>query len=615
MQQVKQLQQVEQQQHQEQQQLQLQQALQAERDHWSARLQAANDEWRRKLEDEQRQAEAKLQQQQREAPAWHELHALALESRRHSEEFKRLLQSLQQQQQQQLQQQQLQLQQMQQQLQKQQGADAAGMERQCEACGRQAEMQSAVAALQQQQHSLQQQQQALVLLAQETAKLRDETEQRTRAASAKLAAESLQLQSLHRSLLESRQQQQLLQQQQQQQLQQQQQFIEQQQHAFAQRQLQAESEVATKQLELDQKERDIERREGRLAGAVAIQEKQQKARRDYLQTAESHLLKLQSALQQERRAYTAMHTHTCIHTQIDSKHIYTSIKKQTQELTETALALEEKRRALRRCFEDMEVQRLAFEGRAAAAAAEAESAAAEARNAKTLQQESLRAKEAVHQLHRQAKDAERQQQEQQEIIKSLLREVETSRLELLRMQQQSGQLHVRRLSSGRCSVTGGSRAHLSFVLNPEPIVPHRRVRAFFCSNSHSSKSLTEVADAPQSRSYNHHASKRLLPLQHLHPEGAFQEALHSLSRTSEIITQKREAAHERLWSIRNTAFNNSSTSHGDLRQIMTSVKAFHAGLTHPNSASLGRPPPLTCIPQRQQHLQPADNGISEFTDG
>lgn len=68
----------------------------------------------------------------------------------------------------------------------------------------------------------------------------------------RLAAESLQLQSLHRSLLESRQQQQMLQQQQQQQLQQQQQFIEQQQHAFAQRQLQAESEVATKQLELDQ---------------------------------------------------------------------------------------------------------------------------------------------------------------------------------------------------------------------------------------------------------------------------------------------------------------------------------------------------------------------------
>ena len=68
----------------------------------------------------------------------------------------------------------------------------------------------------------------------------------------RLAAESFQLQNLHRSLLESRQQQQQLQQQQQQQLQQQQQFIEQQQHAFAQRQLQAESEVATRQLELEQ---------------------------------------------------------------------------------------------------------------------------------------------------------------------------------------------------------------------------------------------------------------------------------------------------------------------------------------------------------------------------
>ena len=75
-----------------------------------------------------------------------------------------------------------------------------------------------------------------------------------------------------------------------------------------------------------------------------------------------------------------------------------------QELTETALALEEKRRAMRRCFEDMEVQRLAFESRAAAAAAEAQTAAAVARNAKTLQRESIQAKEAVHQLHRQAKD-------------------------------------------------------------------------------------------------------------------------------------------------------------------------------------------------------------------
>lgn len=75
-----------------------------------------------------------------------------------------------------------------------------------------------------------------------------------------------------------------------------------------------------------------------------------------------------------------------------------------QELTETALALEEKRRELRRCFEDMEVQRLAFESRAAAAAAQAEAAAAEARDAKILQQESLQAKEAVHKLHLQAKD-------------------------------------------------------------------------------------------------------------------------------------------------------------------------------------------------------------------
>ncbi|CDJ60452.1 hypothetical protein, conserved [Eimeria maxima] len=368
---VLQQQQLEQQQQHEQQQLQLQQALQAERDHWSARLQAANDEWRRRLQDEQRQAEAKLQQQQREPfsllqeiPAWHELHSLAQESRRHSEEFKRLLQSLQKQQQQQLQQQQLQLQQLHQQLHQQQRAEVAGTEKKCESCGRQAEMEGAVAALQQQQQTLQQQQQALALLAQETAKLRDETEQRTRVASAKLAAESLQLQSLHRSLLESRQQQQMLQQQQQQQLQQQQQFIEQQQHAFAQRQLQAEILCLT------------------ISTSMKAQEAL-KLRSD----AEEHEKWL--ALDQLLRVMFVICGFCC---------------GCRQELTETALALEEKRRELRRCFEDMEVQRLAFESRAAAAAAQAEAAAAEARDAKILQQESLQAKEAVHKLHLQAKD-------------------------------------------------------------------------------------------------------------------------------------------------------------------------------------------------------------------
>lgn len=68
-----------------------------------------------------------------ETPVWHELHALALESQRRSEEFKRLLQSLQQQQQQQLKQQQLQLQQLRQQLLlQQQRAEGADPERQCE---------------------------------------------------------------------------------------------------------------------------------------------------------------------------------------------------------------------------------------------------------------------------------------------------------------------------------------------------------------------------------------------------------------------------------------------------------------------------------------------------
>ena len=68
------------------------------------------------------------------------------------------------------------------------------------------------------------------------------------------------------------------------------------------------------------------------------------------------------------------------------------------------MALEEERQALRRCYEELEAQRIALEARVATAAAEVESAAAEARNARTLQQEGYQAKEALHQLHRKAKD-------------------------------------------------------------------------------------------------------------------------------------------------------------------------------------------------------------------
>ncbi|CDI76787.1 hypothetical protein EAH_00019610 [Eimeria acervulina] len=131
----------------------------------------------------------------------------------------------------------------------------------------------------------------------------------------------------------------------------------------------------------------------------------------------------------------------------------------------------------------MEVQRLAFESRAAAAAAEAQTAAAVARNAKTLQRESIQAKEAVHQLHRQAKDAERQQQEQQEIIKSLLKEVETNRLELLRMQQQSGQLGIsgsdevpvknkNKCPAYRCSSLGDMQQMMTGVKAFQAGLPH-----------------------------------------------------------------------------------------------------------------------------------------------
>ncbi|XP_026191077.1 trichohyalin-like [Cyclospora cayetanensis] len=434
---VLQQQQVEQQQQQQQLQLQMQQALHFEREHWSARLRAANDEWRKKLEDERREAEAKLlQAQQLKGPAFRELQSLILESRRTSDEFKHLLLSLQQ----------------------HQRGDSKQSDAQCKVGDldvsahdeRLAAMGDAVAALQQQQ-------QALLLVAQETAALREDTEQRAQTTSTKLAEESLKLQDLHQSLLESRQKQHQLEQQQQEQLRQQQQLLEEQQQAFVHKQLQAEAEAATRQLDLEQaKEREIERRENRLAGAASFQEKQDQARREYWRTAESHLLKLQNELQKE----------SCVF---------------RQELTETALALDEKRRALRWCYEEIETQRYAIESRAAAAAAEAETAAEEARNARMLQQQGLQAKEALQQLHRKTKDAEKREAEQQEIIKSLVKELETSKLELLRMQQQSGQLYLyrRRKPLGPCGSrdfsAGTSRAQL-------PFIPHHRP-PFSCRNN------------------------------------------------------------------------------------------------------------------------------------
>ena len=75
-----------------------------------------------------------------------------------------------------------------------------------------------------------------------------------------------------------------------------------------------------------------------------------------------------------------------------------------QELADRALALEEKRRNLRLCFEEVEAKRLAIEGRTAAAMAEAESAAAEALNAKALKEENVKAREEIQQLKRKAKD-------------------------------------------------------------------------------------------------------------------------------------------------------------------------------------------------------------------
>lgn len=75
-----------------------------------------------------------------------------------------------------------------------------------------------------------------------------------------------------------------------------------------------------------------------------------------------------------------------------------------EDLAEQALALEEERQVLRRRFEEMETQRLALEGRAAAAAGEAASAVAEARSARQLQEECIQAKTALQQLTRKAKD-------------------------------------------------------------------------------------------------------------------------------------------------------------------------------------------------------------------
>ncbi|KAL8443326.1 hypothetical protein Emed_006909 [Eimeria media] len=452
---VLQQQQLEQQQQQQQLQLQLQQALQAERDHWSARLQAANDEWRRRLEDDRRAAEAKLQhaQQAREGPAWHELHALILESKRSSDEFKQLIKGFQLQQQQQL-------------MQKRGGAEGGETTLPCAACGQLADIGAAVAALQQQQ-------QTLLLLAEETAKLREETEQRTKAASSKLTEQSLQLEGLHRSLLASRQQQQQLQQQQQQQLQQQQHFLEQQQQAFTHRQLEAAADATSRQLELDQactsskslssqsRERELARREAQLNGATALQEKQHRVREQHLKTAETHLLKLQGELQKERQA-----------------HATTSDPRLLQELAETAMALEEKRRALRCCFEEIEAQKIAVEGRAAKASADAESAAAEAQKARTLQQENMQAKEVLQQLRRRAKDAEKQQQEQQDVIKCLVKEVESSRLELLRMQQShSSRVYMNRLGgmllpySSRSLMLGNPKPQNSLLGHPRSLTP------------------------------------------------------------------------------------------------------------------------------------------------
>ncbi|KAL8447950.1 hypothetical protein Emag_004148 [Eimeria magna] len=385
---VLQQQQLEQQQQQQQQQLQLQQALQAERDHWSARLQAVNDEWRRRLEDDRRAAEAKLQQAQqaRESPAWHELHALILESKRSADEFKQLVKGFQ------LQQQQQQL------IQKRGGVEGDETTLPCAACGHLADIGSAVAALQQQQ-------QTLLLVAEETARLREETEQRTKAASLKLTEQSLQLEGLHRSLLASRQQQQQLQQQQQQQLQQQQHFLEQQQQAFTHRQLEAAADATSRQLELDQASPSL-----RFSGQ--------------------------------------------------------------QELAETAMALEEKRRALRCCFEEIEAQKIAMEGRAAKASADAESAAAEAQKARTLQQENMQAKEVLQQLRRKARD------EQQDVIKCLVKEVESSRLELLRMQQnQSSRVYMNRLGgmllpySSRSLILGNLKPQISLLGQPRSLTP------------------------------------------------------------------------------------------------------------------------------------------------
>ncbi|CDJ42677.1 hypothetical protein ETH_00006630 [Eimeria tenella] len=110
----------------------------------------------------------------------------------------------------------------------------------------------------------------------------------------------------------------------------------------------------------------------------------------------------QQALQEQQQALLLLAKETAKQRE-ETEHRTRTISAR-QELTETALALEEKRRAMRHCYEEMETQRLAMEGRAAAAAAEAQSAAAAAAEARTLQQEGIKAKEALYQLHRQAKD-------------------------------------------------------------------------------------------------------------------------------------------------------------------------------------------------------------------
>lgn len=144
------------------------------------------------------------------------------------------------------------------------------------------------------------------------------------------------------------------------------------------------------------------------------------------------------------------------------------------------------------------------------------------------------------------RQAKKKQHEQQEVINTLVKEVESSRLELLRLQQQSGHLYVRHSThtllpcSSLCSTAPGAEQKLRRLFTPAS-----STQALMDCNQHSSCQTSrschpfrESLEGSPTRRGRNQPSKLFLTQQYFRNDGEVMSVYFAVKRVSNCAANK-----------------------------------------------------------------------------